>query len=120
MDTNTSPKDLIKEHLKTLDVELRRAYEDLHKIAESDDEIENDYALISRLSITVAMCSLLTVMIENIIDDNNLNYMIYKSRLGSMKELVSSLKASLYARSAKVKSKLADYEREKDSNKWAM
>ena len=111
MGTN-SGKQTVKDLMAMMDEELTLTYNELVASSSREDLPENDYSVITRLSITVSMLSILLVKIENMLETDGLNYMSYQPKLMSLKELISSLKASMYARSAKVRAKTAEiYER---------
>lgn len=111
MGTNT-----VKELMSVMDVELDKTYDDLVLSAKSEDTPDNDYAVLTRLSVTVSMLSILLMKIENYLDTDGINYLAYQAKINSIKDLISALKASMYARSTKVRAKISEsYERTKEN-----
>lgn len=114
MGTNSGKK-TIKELMSVMDIELSKTYDDLMLSSTAEDTPDNDYAVITRLSVTVSMLSILLIKVENFLDSDGINYLTYQPKLNSIKDLISALKASMYARSTKVRAKIAEsYERTRE------
>lgn len=94
--------------LNRVDRELSKTYNDLLDSVGAEDTIENDLKVVSSLSVTVSLLSILLIKVEKEIDKGGINYLTYQSKINSLRELVSALKASMYARSAKVRYRTAE------------